>query len=113
MRPRFKFCLERVSLECPKQPSPAHQTWVHECIRIGKKAFANLARLPGVLWNVERHVDHDGCTDYVVSRDRSPETAVVGIAAVVAHYEVAVRFNFERKFLVVGIGAANRVRLLQ
>ena len=83
--------------ERPEQASPAHGAWMDDGIRIGIKSFANLSGLPSLLPDVERHIDHHRRSDNVVPRNAAPETAIVGIAAIVSHYKIAFVWNSERE----------------
>src|ERR1700676_5504854 len=79
-----------ISLKSPEQSLPAHQAWMHQRVRIRKEALANLPGLPCVRRNIEGHVDHDGRADNVFARHGTPEAAVIGVPAVVAHHEIRV-----------------------
>src|SRR5438045_9626240 len=67
---------------------------------IREKAFANLAGLPSVLRDIQRHVDHHWGADDVAARNAAPEAAVVRIAAVIAHREITIFWNMIWKFQV-------------
>src|SRR5713101_2785064 len=52
---------KQVYQECSERAEdslPAHDAGMKYGVRVGKEAFANLARLPGLRRNVERHVNH-------------------------------------------------------
>src|SRR5580698_4440565 len=93
----------------PEQALPAHGTWMNKGIRVGKKSFANLAGLPGILPDRQRHVNHDRRANDVISRDAAPEAAVKRIEAVVAHHKIALVRNFEGKLLLARFAAPERV----
>src|SRR5260370_12318250 len=73
---------------------------------VGEKTLANLSRLPSFRRNIQRHVNHDGRSDDVLSRDAAPEAAVVGISAIVSHDEITVRRNLVRCAQLVGLPRA-------
>src|SRR5437879_7806036 len=102
-----------VTLKSPEQSLPANQARMHQRVRVGKKALANLPGLPSVWGNIERHIYHHGRADNVVARHGAPEAAVIGVSAVVAHHEIRIVWNFEWLLQVVGIGAADGVIFLQ
>src|SRR5262249_47563075 len=101
----------RHDLERMKNALPAHDTGVQDGIRIGKKTFAYLPRLPGFGRYVERHVNDYRRTDDVTARDWAPETAVVGISPIVTHHEIMIRGNFVRGVQFVRLGRATGVFL--
>src|SRR5215467_8646918 len=72
-------------LKGAEEALPAHRAGMQDGVRIGVEALANMTGLPGILRNIERHIDHDRSADDVVSRDRAPEAAVVRIGPIVAH----------------------------
>src|SRR6266478_732908 len=82
-----------VPSKSPEEALPADDSRVEDSARIGKKPFAKLSRLPGILRHVERHVNHDRRADNILARDAAPETAVEGVAAIVAHGEITVIGN--------------------
>src|SRR5712664_2520973 len=106
---RYFILLGTVSLKSPEQSLPAHQARMYQRIRVSKKALANLAGLPGVGRNIERHIYHYRRTDNVFARHAAPKAAVIGIASIVAHHKITIVRNFERRVQVVRIGAAGGV----
>src|ERR1700722_14821318 len=82
-------------------------------VRVSKKSFANLARFPCILPNIEGHVNHHGRADNVVSRNAAPEAAVKRIEAIVAHHKITLVWNFERQLLVAPLAASERVILVE
>src|SRR5271168_2044045 len=81
--------------KCPEQALPSHSTRMDNGIRIRIKSFANLAWLPGILPDVQRHVNHHRRSDNVISRNTAPEAAVVGIAAIIANCKITFVRNGE------------------
>src|SRR5260221_237635 len=57
------FCWGTISLKSPEQSLPAHQARMHQRVRVSKKTLANLAGLPSVRGNIERHIYHHRRTD--------------------------------------------------
>src|SRR5260370_38489205 len=102
-------CVGTVSLKGPERSLPAHQARMHQRVRVRKEALANLAGLPSVRRNVERHAYHHWRANNVFARHTTPKPAVVGIAAIVAHYEITVVPNFVRLAQIVRFGAAGSV----
>src|SRR6266436_9753112 len=102
-----------VDLKCTEQSFPANQAGVHQRVRVGEKSLANLAGLPGVRRNVERHIDHHRRSDDVVARHAAPKTAVVRVAAIVAHHKITVGGHCEGLAQVVGLGASGGVVFLE
>src|SRR5581483_10219274 len=94
-----------------KDASPANHAWVQHGIDIGVDAFADLAGLPGIRRNIERHINQDRSANDVFARDNAPETAVVGIGAVIAHDEIRIGRDFERAMEIVRFGRTQRVFL--
>src|SRR2546429_6697965 len=76
---------------------------------VSEKTLANLSRLPSFLRNIQRHVNHDGRSDDVLSGDAAPEATVVGISAIVSHDEIAIRGNLVRCAQLVGLAGATGV----
>src|SRR6266446_8578809 len=81
------------NLKRPENPTPADYAGMQDGVRIGKKPYLNLARIPGPGRRVQRHVNHHGRSDNVLSRDAAPEAAVEGIVTIVAHGQVTIRWN--------------------
>src|SRR5262249_37021690 len=75
------------------------------CIGVGRNAIEHSSGAPRFAGRVNGHVNHDGRADDVVARNAADEAAVQRIAAIVAHYEIAVRRNFERK----NVGLAGKI----
>src|SRR5258708_15712650 len=100
------FCWGTISLKSPEQSLPAHQARMHQRVRISKETLANLAGLPSVRRNIERHIYHYRRADNVFARHGAPEAAVIRIPTIVAHHEIRIVRNFERLVQVVRICAA-------
>src|SRR5260370_25335173 len=100
-------------LKSPEQSLPAHQSRMHERIRVGTEALANLAGLPGVRRVVERHIYHHRRSNNILAWNAAPEPAVVGIAAIVAHHEIAVVRNIVRLPQIVRFAAPDSVVFVQ
>src|SRR5580704_4877696 len=92
-----------------EQALPSHGTRMDDSIRIGFKSLANLSGLPGILPDIERHINHDRRADNVISRNTTPEAAVIGIAAIVAHHKITFVRNCEGKLQVARLAAAKRI----
>jgi len=98
-----------VNLKKSEQSFPAYQAGVHQRIRVGEKSLANLAGLPGVRRNVERHIDHHRRSDNVVARHAAPKTAVVRVARLSPIQKITVGGHCEGLAQVVGLGASGSV----
>src|ERR1700730_8779405 len=85
-------------LERVEQASPAHGAWMQKCVPVCKKPLANLTRLPGVRARIQRHINHDRGADNILSRDATPEPAVVRISSVITHRKITVVRNQVRQF---------------
>src|SRR4029077_8113285 len=66
-----RFCREE-NLKGSEQAPPAHQARMHQGIRIGKEALANLTGLPGVGRHIEGHGNHPPRPDHVVGQGAFP-----------------------------------------
>src|SRR6516165_8895549 len=56
---------------------------------IGEKTLANIA-VPLVAPRIHGHIDGYGRAENFITRNAAPETAVIGIAAIVAHHEIVI-----------------------
>src|SRR5579859_130948 len=108
-----KYSLTGAFSERAEDPPPAHFAGMQDGVGIGEEALAKLAGLPGFRRNVEGHVDHYWRADDVVARDAAPEAAVVGIGAIVAHDEIAIRGNLVRHAQIVRLGGTGGVFLVE
>src|SRR6267143_5686931 len=100
-------------LKGPEDALPPHDAGMQDGVRVGEETLAKLTWFPGFRRNIERHVNHDWRADDVLARDAAPEPAVVGVAAIVAHHEVAVGGNGVGHVHFVGLAAAVRVFFAQ
>src|ERR1700693_2771502 len=94
-----------------KQSAPAHATGMQYGVGIRKKTLANLPRLPGVGWRIQRHINHHRRADNILARHAAPEAAVIRVAAVVAHHKITIVRNFIRRVQLVGLTGSHGIRL--
>src|SRR5215510_11195039 len=104
-----------------KNPAPANLAGMNQRVGICGNPIKDCAGAPRLIARFNGHVNHDRRPDDMVARNWAHETAVERIAAIVAHHEIAVRRNFERKNVrltseiatpqsrLSGVGGANRV----
>src|SRR5882724_2546393 len=115
--------VESKRLKSVEEALPADDAGMQDGVGVRERAFADLAGFPSVRGNVERHIDHHGGADDVVTRNAAPDAAVVGIGTIVAHHDVAILGNMvwesdlgesERSASrSSGIGGAEGVRLVE
>src|ERR1700686_59545 len=98
-------------LKYMKQSSPSHATGMQDSVGIGKKTLPNLPRLPGVRWRIQRHINHLRRADNIFGRNAATETAVIRVAAIVTHHEIAIVRNFIRRVQLVGLAGPHGIRL--
>src|ERR1700730_7004023 len=94
-----------------KQSSPAYAAGMQDGVGIRKKTLANLSRLPGVRWRIQRHINHHRRPDNILARNAAPEPAVVRVAAVVAHYKITIVGTFIRRVQLIGFAGSHGIRL--
>src|SRR5581483_10120220 len=74
--------------ERPEKSSPPDTPRMDEHAGVREKTRAVLAGLPGIGRRIQGHVNQHGRTDDVAARNATPEAAVIGILAIVAHHEI-------------------------
>src|ERR1700753_1401055 len=92
---RFLAGLSGKLSENMEQSAPAHFPGMNQRSEVCSKPFTNMAGLPHFFRRVDRHVDDQGCADNILPWHKAPETAVVGIVAVVAHHEILSWRNYQ------------------
>ena len=75
-----------------EKPFPTDAARMEERPGVGQEAVGDIA-VPGVLGPFDRHVNGYRSADDVLARHGPPETTVIGVAPIVAHYEIGIRRN--------------------